>query len=236
MLVVVQDTPTQLLLIAPEQVTTLVGSVSLARTPVAVAVSPGGHWAYVLEADAAGSFVQSVNLDRLQQLLPVTAGAEFKVGDDSQQLILSSSGARLYIPFIGDAAPDSGGVAILEVSETACGEILWRQLDGCPHCDLPDCVVLATVDNYHLGDKIEEQTDPPTDPLQNPPGVARINNRTRRLLPSTQVLTELIECLLEHVDVIGRCSGSGRCNRSSGPGRSGSRSRPHTNRGAELDA
>jgi len=198
MLTVVQDAPPQLHLIAPDQATPLVGSVNLAHTPVSVVVSPGGHWAYVLEEDATGDFVQSVNLDRLQLTLPVTAGAEFKVGTDSQELALSASGSRLYIPFIGDGAADAGGVAILEISEAACGEILWRHLEGCPHCDLPDCVVLASIENYHLGDRIEEQTDPPTDPLQNPPGVARINNRTRQLLPSTQVLTELVECLLEH--------------------------------------
>jgi len=197
-LVVATDAPATLNLIAPDQATPLVGSVNLAHAPVAVTVSPGGHWAYLLEEDAAGSFVQSVSLDRLQLNLPVTAGAEFKVGTDSQELALSSSGSRLYIPFIGDGAADAGGVAILEISEAACSEIIWRHLDGCPHCDLPDCVVLATIENYHLGDKIEEQTDPPTDPSQNPPGVARINNRTRQVLASTQVLTELVECLLEH--------------------------------------
>jgi hypothetical protein len=195
MLVVAQDAPAQLLLIAPDQATPLVGTpVSLAHPPVSIVVSPGGHWAYVLEEDATGSFVQSVSLDRLQLNLPVTAAAEFKVGTDSQELVLSTSGNLLYVPSIGDAA-DPGGVAILEISEAACSEIIWRHLDGCPHCDLPDCVVLATIENYQLGDKIEEQTDPPTDP---PAGVAHINNRTRQVLVSTQVLTELIECLAEH--------------------------------------
>jgi len=61
-------------------------------------------------------------------------------------------------------------------------------------------VVLATIENYHLGDRIEEQTDPPADPAQDATDkIARIDNRKgRRLLPSTQVLTELVECLLEH--------------------------------------
>ena len=88
----------------------------------------------------------------------------------------------------------------MDVTEGSCAEILWRQLDGCPHCDLPDCVVLATIENYHLGDRIEEQTDPPADPAQDAQDkIARIDNRKgRRLLPSTEVLTELVECLLEH--------------------------------------
>ena len=85
-------------------------------------------------------------------------------------------------------------------AEASCAEILWRHLDGCPHCDVPDCVVLATIENYHLGDRIEEQTDPPADPAQDATDkIARIDNRKgRRLLPSTEVLTELVECLLEH--------------------------------------
>jgi hypothetical protein len=154
----------------------------------------------VLERDGTDSFVQSVSIDRLQLHLPVTPGSAFQVGNDSQQLVLSSSGDHLYIPFIDDLAqPTLGGVAIVEVSEAACTEILWRHLNGCPHCDLPDCVVLATIENYNLGDRIEEQTVPPADPQQDSVDkIARINNRTRRLLPSTQVLAELVECLLEH--------------------------------------
>ena len=87
-----------------------------------------------------------------------------------------------------------------ESAKRSCAEILWRHLDGCPHCDLPDCVVLATIENYHLGDRVEEQTDPPADPAQDAlDKIARIDNRNgRRLLPSTEVLTELVECLLEH--------------------------------------
>ena len=65
---------------------------------------------------------------------------------------MSESGTRLYIPYVEDITqPAAGGVAVLEVSEASCAEILWRHLDGCPHCDAPNCVVLATIENYHLG-------------------------------------------------------------------------------------
>ena len=200
MLAVVEETGSKFHLISLSDdsppTPTHVGSVTLDHKPVALVVSPGGHWAYVLEADATNSFIQSVSLDRLQLGLPVTAGIPFEIGQVSNHFVLSSSGDHLYIPITGDLADeDSGFVAIVEISEDACSEVLWRHLDGCPHCDLPDCVVLATIDNYNIDERIEAQTDPPADPQD---GIVRINNRTRRLLPSTQVLAELVQCLLEH--------------------------------------
>ena len=204
MLAVVEETGSKLHLISLTATTpptsVLEGSVTLDHEPAALVVSPGGHWAYVLEKDGIDSFVQSVSLDRLRLQQPVTPGIAFQVGDDSQELVPNGSGNRLYVPFTDDLAePTLGGVAIVDISEDACSEILWRHLNGCPHCDLPDCVVLATITNYNLGDRIEEQTDPPADPQQDTANkIARIDNRTRRLLPSTQVLKELVECLLEH--------------------------------------
>ena len=200
MLAVVDQTNLLLHLVAVPPAAALVGSVKLDHPPVGLVAAPGGHWAYVLEKDT-DSFVQAVSLDGLVQHLAVTAGTPFKIGDDSRQIIMTASGKRLYIPYVDDIAqPAAGGVAIVEVSEASCAEILWRHLDGCPHCDLPDCVVLATIENYHLGDRIEEQTDPPADPAQDAAAkIARIDNRNgRRLLASTEVLTELVECLLEH--------------------------------------
>jgi DNA-binding beta-propeller fold protein YncE len=200
MLAVVEETGAKFHLISLGSTPAIVGSVTLDHAPASLVVSPGGHWAYVLEKDGTDSFVQSVSIDRLQLHLPVTPGNAFQVGNDSQQLVLSSSGDQLYIPFTDDLAqPTLGGVAIVEISEDACSEVLWRHLNGCPHCDLPDCVVLATIANYNLGDRIEAQTVPPADPQQDTADkIARIDNRTRRLLPSTQVLAELVECLLEH--------------------------------------
>src|SRR5262249_46160839 len=158
MLVVAEKTTAKVHLVSLGTTPAVVGSVTLDHAPIAVAVSPGGHWAYVLEQDGTDSFVQSVSLDRLLLHLPVTPGDAFQVGADSQQLVLSDSGDQLYIPFIDDInQPTLGGVAIIEISEAACSDILWRHLDGCPHCDLPDCVVLATIENYNLGDRIEEQ-------------------------------------------------------------------------------
>ena len=185
-LAVVNQTGSQFHLIALSPAA-LIGTVMLAEAPVALAVSPGGHWAYVVEQDSAASesHVQAVNAQGLRQGVSVAATPRFEVGYPSQQLVINEEGTRLYIPFTGDLTlPAVGGVALVDVSEEACGEILWRHLNGCPHCDSPNCVVLATIENYRVGMSIED---------------ANIDNRKgRQLLPSTQTLTEVVECLLEH--------------------------------------
>ena len=208
MLAVANQNGNQMHLVAPNP-PLLVGSVALDHTPVALAASPGGQWAYVLEQDTAASFVQTVSLHHLQLKLSPVVEAPFKVGDASQQIVVFDTGVHLYIPFTDDInKPAVGGVAVLDVSEQACEEILWRHLDGCPHCDMPNCVVLATIENYHLGDRIDD---------------GKIDNRKgRRLLPSTQVLTELIECLLEH----GTGGGGGTQGPPGAPGKDGKNGAP----------
>ena len=163
----------------------LPGEVALTHEPIGLAISPGGRWAYILERNGnQKSFVEVVDLYRLQQDLPTVAGTLLLVGDASQQIVASISGKFLYVPFLGAQTNTfDGGVAKIEVDEGACEEILWRHLEGCPHCDMPNCVVLATIENYRAGASIED---------------TNIDNRKgRQLLPSTQVLKELIECLLE---------------------------------------
>src|SRR4030095_11353443 len=65
---------------------------------------------------------------------------------------------------------------------------------GCPHCDLPDCIVLATIKDWHVDDKI---IDLPAGPL--PAGSAAIDNLLGRIfLASTQLITEVINCILEN--------------------------------------
>jgi competence ComEA-like helix-hairpin-helix protein len=207
LLAVADQSNKQLYLLDPNLTSpALLGSVSLTYNPLALVASPGGHWVYALEQDGTTktSYVQAVNV---HQVLVAPAGQvvqpteAIKVGNDSKRLVLSKSGRRLYVPYVGDPQQaNDGGVAILTVTEQACEDILWRQLEGCPHCDIANCVVLATIENYMLGDKIEDQTDPPTDPNDDSKNqIARIDNREgRRLLPSTQVLTEVVECLLEN--------------------------------------
>lgn len=229
MLAVLEETTKKFYLIKLDPLplpTAVVPEVLMAHTPISLAISPGGHWAYVLEEDGTDSFVQSVSIDGLLLNSPVTPGNEFQVGSNSQSIVLNGSGERLYIPFLGNPPIEVAGVVSLEVSEDACSEILWRHLNGCPHCDVPDCVVLATIENYNVGDKIEAQTDPPADPqAPSENNIARINNRTRRLLPSTQVLLELIQCMGEHgtggAGSQGPPGGQGEPGRNGDPGPQG---------------
>ena len=177
---------------------TLDGTVPFQRAPIALAVSPGGRWAYVLERDGAGGWLRTVDLGRVALGRPVTPGSALPVGDQSQPFAATAS--RLYVPWVGEPAnPEDGGVAIVDVREQACDELLWRDLDGCHDCDQPDCIVLATVEGYEPGDRLLDVADPPGDPSADTANrVARIDNRTgRRLLPSTGTLTEVVRCLLE---------------------------------------
>ena len=74
-----------------------------------------------------------------------------------------------------------------------CGELWETSLEGCAHCDQPDCLILATIKDYKIGNQI---VDALPDPLP-PEGAVVIDNLSdRRLLPSTQLIKEVIDCIL----------------------------------------
>jgi hypothetical protein len=70
---------------------------------------------------------------------------------------------------------------------------LWKQsIDGCPDCDTADCLVLATIPNYVVGNQIVAELPSPLPPE----GAALIDNVTfRQLLPSVQTIKEFLDCL-----------------------------------------
>jgi len=176
----------------------LVGTVSLDHPPIAVAVAPDSHWAYVVEQDAGKSYLEPVDMVSLQLGNPVVPGNALDLGADSGTPVITSSGHTLYVPYTGDLANAAdGGVAIVHIGETDCCQQIWKSLDGCPSCDTADCLVLATIKNYVAGESFQDQTDPPADPIQDGKDhISRIDNREgRRLLPSTSTLAEMIECL-----------------------------------------
>lgn len=77
-----------------------------------------------------------------------------------------------------------------------CDELWVTSIDGCPHCDIPDCVVLATIKGWHVGDKIQDPAPTDAYPITNP---NVIDNRTdRRILPSVQMLKAVIDCILQN--------------------------------------
>lgn len=170
-------------------------TVALDFTPDSVGIAGGGAWAYVVEHDAASSYIQPVNLMALWMGQTGSAAPPFAVGVNATQAMPVAGG--LYVPWTGVAAtPGDGGVAIIEVDETDCLDIFSRT-EKCCACETANCVVLATIENYHTGDRLLDQTVPPADPVADAAAhIARIDNRKgRRPLPSTETLLEVIECI-----------------------------------------
>ena len=219
-LVVVSKADRTLRLFTPGSTT--MHSIVLTNEPYAVIVSPDGHAAFVVERDAAKSYVQVVNLFRLGQGTLVTPGTPFEVGRSGERGGLTASGARLYQPYTGDTAvAGDGAVAILELSSARCGDLLSGE---CPECDEPDCLILATIENYNRGDRFEAQTDPAADPVADTAAkVVRLDNQTGRvLLPSTQALAQALQCVIEH-------GGSGAPGPQGPPGPAGTNGTNGTN-------
>lgn len=182
-----------------------VGKVDLVETPVDIAVSIGGHWAYALVSNGTDEFVRSVNLHSLRQGNAVVAGTPIPVGDAAQQIHISSAADTLFVPYTGDIiVDDSGGVAVLQIDEANCKDLLWPE--DCPGCDTPDCLTLATIENYLPGFDVLDMPDIPPDATADITArKARINNDLgRQRLPSTQAIAEALACVLENC-----CCGSG---------------------------
>jgi hypothetical protein len=76
-----------------------------------------------------------------------------------------------------------------------CADYWKYSVEGCAHCDQPDCIVLATIAPYVVGNKI---IDAPVPPATVPAGSAAIDNYTgRQILPSAQLIKEVIDCMLQ---------------------------------------
>jgi len=75
-----------------------------------------------------------------------------------------------------------------------CGDLWWESLEGCPHCDQPDCVVLATIESYVIGNQIVDSLPSPL-----PPGGAVVinNKKGRKVLPSVEAIKAVVDCLLD---------------------------------------
>ncbi len=157
-----------------------------AYAPTQVLISPDGHWAYVLEQDAAhnnNAYVQSVDEHAAESQQGTIVGAALPVGIAPVSEGISGDGTRLYIPFTGSSTIDNGGVAVVDVMQTDCGDLFKLTIEGCPDCADGNCIVLATINDYSYGQPIVDQ---------------EIDNLTdRHLLVSTEVLTRVVRCLLD---------------------------------------
>ena len=161
-------------------------------TPLAIAASSSGKWAYILFKDSSNppkGIIKVVDGDKIaidptKALLP----AAFSVVSNPQDLALEPEGNRLYVAGMGSSLPPTcGGVSVIDVKETQCSELIWRALDGCPECPEDNCVPLAIVKEY-------------VENYKNNPKITndRIENRKfRPLVTSTETLKQLVMCALE---------------------------------------
>ena len=175
---------------------TLLFSAALAAAPVAVAVAPGGDWAYV---DESSDNIEIIDLGRLLQNLPVSPPPPFGVGANTEGIAITATGQRLYVPYAGNPNGGDGGVAVFGVSNAVCGAAL-HEVRPCPDCGAADCLVLATIKGYRPGRRLLDPADPAPAPAADAAaGIARIDNlEGRKLLASTETLQEVLECLLAH--------------------------------------
>ena len=168
--------------------------------PVALA-GPAQHlagepWLYALQSASGTSHLQAAGTARIVGGTPDPVGPALGFGGDAHDLAVAPG--TIFVAYTGTAA-EPGGVAVFDVEERECADLLWDSLDGCDDCETPDCVVLATIRNYRPGFALLDVVDPPSSPDDDlAAGIARVDNRAgRRLLPSTAVLTEIIECILD---------------------------------------
>jgi hypothetical protein len=170
-----------------------VQTVTLQREPVALAVA--GDWLFVYEVEAGTGYVQAIDLEPLtRNALPLVSAAR----------VAGPAGFGL-ITLGRDAEP-----ALIDTAQLAfadCGDVVWGHLAGCPACDVPNCVVLATLTHYRPGFEMRDP-DPATPPATAAADIAanrsRIDNRLgRRVLASTQTLQAWLECLQDNGGSVG---------------------------------
>lgn len=162
---------------------TVLAQVDLDAAPVAVGVVGSGAdvWLHALLDNNGVLFAQTARLTSSGTSLNVLTAAARLAGQGPDRAVVVGDDGR------------AGSVQVAALADGDCSDHLWKQLDACPSCDLPDCVVLATIANYAPG---MPMLDLPAAADDGPVGRARIDNRTgRQLLASTATLQAWLQCL-----------------------------------------
>jgi hypothetical protein len=176
-----------------------------APEPVDISVSPRDNWVYVLrrDLDPAGDprdhgHVLVVSVDGMHDhpggRIPQEAAREIRrqsvpTDGDARFETLAFVGQRLYVAGAGE--DDEGSVSILYASEMECDAIIRRTLDGCHECSAPEGVVVASLEGWEPGVPMVESP-----PEGGGPAVLIDNLTHRPMLPSTDTLRRVIECML----------------------------------------
>ncbi|NJN18628.1 MAG: collagen-like protein [Oscillochloris sp.] len=191
----------------------LVDPEAAAPLPLAVdvAVSPRDNWIYILrrlfESDAVPQDrgevlivpVEPLDAQRGPDAISAAAAAQMivrgsYVEGSARFANLALLGQRLYVagetPAGDDEAVNAGSISILFVDEASCGTHIRRVLDSCETCDSAETgVILMSIQGYVWNRPIVEDAEGVTTNL--------IDNFTYRpLVPSTNTLRKVIECML----------------------------------------
>ena len=143
-------------------------------------VAVAGDWLHVFEDNNGHSAVQALHIPSLTTATPLITAPRL-TGMGKKAVVLLFDGGQ------------AGVIDPAALADGDCTDLLWHQLEGCPGCEQPDCLVLATLAPYRPSNEL-------LDPLQAPANVngtpARINNRHgRRLLASTATLQDWLQCV-----------------------------------------
>lgn len=183
--------------------------------PLDLGVSPRDNWLYVLrrEFDGAGEprdrgEVLILSVDAINERRgpatsdledPETAAAirrgAVNTRDNALFQNLAFLGQRLYVagetlPASAEDEPIQGNISILYVNEAACDAFIDRAIDGCAACeDAGQGVILASIRGYQWDQ-----------PMTTDAGatVNLIDNLAHRpMVPSTNTLRQVIQCMLD---------------------------------------
>ena len=187
----------------------VVGSTSVALGSSQLATSPDGKKA----ATAGTAGAQVINLAHVRAgtaSVPPPLAIGPGIVDGQGDLVFAND--LVYVAYPG-LPPEPGSVAVLDVTGSPdCDDLLWKSMETCPSCDDPGCIVLATMQPYRPGSRLVDKGTAPHDDNS-----VKIDNRLgRSLLPSTQTLAELIECLIDRP-----MGGTGRDGADGQPGKNG---------------
>jgi len=161
----------------------LKAAVNVDHTPVFLGITGtvAAPWLTVYEEDAGHAYVQSIALGPMAGGNPPLVAAPRSAGDGATRIVVVHANGSASLV---DAA---------RFADSDCSDLLCKQVSACPGCDVPECVVLATIANYLPGMSI---LDMPAAADDIPKSIARLDHRAgRRTLASTATLQAWLECL-----------------------------------------
>lgn len=172
-----------------------------------LAVAPGERWAYALVGGVDDERVEAkvVVLDMRTAQAGLASETPVEVAGATEEPLpgvglfqrLTQSGRQLYVALDDESAedqPERGLVAVIEPEEADCGARFRDAVDGCSGCgdDRAHHVVLAHLSNYRAEDRPRIRDGDPGESE-----VAIDNFTYRPLVPSSQDLRAVIQCILD---------------------------------------